>query len=302
MGTFWQMTMLDDSDPPEITGPSVEDAETFQKAAEAALASIAITDVSKTDLGDSCGVALYPCAQKIIPCAASKLVKNAAGAITPTSSACNCFSRGFTEPIAIPGKTNAEFSCDFDCVSDLLKFTTKFVADTNGPSGSSLTCDLSNIAAGTYGNAHGYIPTGSDSDPLENMPEDDPLVERAAEAVRINFNSERLAKCPALKAYDTPGKIEYAKRGMAADGSGQYKLEVVFGNDVVYARIAHLPERKQTIDPTVQSALDDPDNLAGQFSLVSSVPHPCDDAVPEQLAVSAAGSTCPILGSREYCL
>ncbi len=68
---------------------------------------------------------------------------------------------------------------------------------------------------------------------------------------------------------------------------------MVFGNDVVSARIAKLPRRDQLIDPAMQSQLGDTDNLNGRFLLVSSVPAPCEDGVQEQLAVSAEGVYLP---------
>ena len=79
-------------------------------------------------------------------------------------------------------------------------------------------------------------------------------------------------------------------RGMVGNGNSQYKLEVVFGNDVVFSRLAHLRKCQQAVDPCTLMALNDTDNLDGRFQLMSSTPCPCDDAVPEQLAVSVAGA------------
>ena len=285
------MTSLDEEDEPAtLTGPTVEDAETFKQAAEDALGTISIPDVSKTDLGDSCGIALYPCAQKIIPCASSRLIKNEKGEITPLTSACNCFTRGFTDSIDIPGKEDVDFTCPFTCVESLLSYTAQHVASANGVGGSTFSCDISALGASTFGNKNHYIPTATDNDPLENVPTDDPKVQRAAEALRLNFNSDRLANCPAMKAYEEPGRIVYAKQGIASDGKSQFRVEVVFGNDVVHARIAHLPKSEQMIDPASQFALHDTENLNGRFVLVSSTPKPCDSAVGEQLAVSAEGN------------
>ena len=285
------MTELDDQPdaPAAVTGPTEEDAETFKAAAEAALGTISIPDVSKTDLADSCGVSLYPCAQKIIPCASSRLIKNEKGEITALSSVCNCFTRGFTDSIDIPGKEDVDFTCPFTCVESLLSFTAQHVAQANGGSSAALSCDLSALADSTFGNKNHYIPTDADNDPLENIPTDDPKVQRAAEALRLNFNSDRLANCPAMKAYEEAGRIVYAKRGIATDGKSQYRLEVVFGNDVVHARIGHLPKSDQMIDPASQFALNDPENLNGRFVLLSSTPKPCDSAIGEQLAISQAG-------------
>jgi hypothetical protein len=284
------MTSLEQEDEPAaITGPTVEDADTFKQAAEAALGTISIPDVSKTDLADSCGLSLYPCAQKIIPCASSRLIKNEKGQITPLTSVCNCFTRGFTDSIDIPGKEDVDFTCPFTCVEALLSFTAQHVAQANGVGGSTLSCDISALAESSFGNKNHYIPTATDNDALETIPTDDPKVARAAEALRLSINSDRLGNCPAMKAYEEPGRIVYAKRGLASDGRSQYRIEVVFGNDVVHARVAHLPRSEQTIDPASQLALNDAENLNGRFALVSITPKACDSAVGEQLAVSAEG-------------
>ena len=261
----------------------------FKTAGEDALATISISDISKTDLGDSCGISLYPCAKKIIGCADSRLVKNQNGEITPLTSACDCFVRGFAESIEIPGNQDVVFSCPFLCVAGILRFASEHVAETNGASGAKLDCDISDLASRTFGNQNHYISTAMDTDLMETVPTDDPDVLRAAEALRINVNAARLHNCPATKSYDEPGMVEYAKRGMVGDGKSQYKLEVVFGNDVVFAHLAHLGWREQTVDPSSLMALNDTDNLNGRFKLMSSTPGPCEDAVPEQLAVSVAG-------------
>jgi hypothetical protein len=256
-----------------------------------ALGTISVSDISQTDLGDSCGFALYPCAQKIVTCASSRLIKNKKGQITPLTNVCDCFTRGFTDLIDIPGKEDVDFTCPFTCVESLLQVTTKHVADSNGlgANGATLTCDISALATSTFGNKNHYIPTATDNDPLENVPVDDPNVARAVEALRLSFNADRLAKCPATRAYDEPGRVVYAKRGLAADGKSQYRLEVVFGNDVVFARIVHLAKSEQMVDPASQQELSDPSNLNGRFALLTSTPGACDSAVAEQLAVSAEG-------------
>lgn len=287
-----QITSLDDStgDDNVVTPPTDEDAESFKAAAEEALGSIAITDLSKTDLADTCGVSLYPCAQKVITCAESKLVKTDKGGITPLTGACDCFSHGITGSIAVPDKPDAVFTCSFTCVDSLLKFTAQYVADANGANGASLTCDINSFAANEFGNKNHYIATPTDNDPMEAVSIDDPTVLRAAEALRININSARLAKCPEKKPYEEEGKIEYAKKGLTAQGKSQYRMEVVFGTDAVLGRIAHLPRSEQVVDPGTQAALNDTENLNGRFVLMSITPGPCDDAVEEQLAVSASGA------------
>ena len=44
---------------------------------------------------------------------------------------------------------------------------------------------------------------------------DPALVGRAAEALRLNINSDRLLDCPAMKPYEEKGRINYAKKGLA---------------------------------------------------------------------------------------
>ena len=282
--------MLDESDTPvTIEGPTEKDADEFKTTGESALATIGITDATKTDLPDSCGLSMYACADKILNCAESRLVKTDKGEITPLTSVCNCFVRGATDSITIPGRNNVVFTCPYTCVSDLMSLAAKYVSDANGANGAQLSCDLSDIANAAFGNKNKYVPTATDTDPLENVPIDDPDVELAAEALRINFNSARLANCPATQPYSTPGTIKYAKKGLSADGKSQYRLEVVFGSDAVFARIAHLPESHQVIDPTTQAQLGDTDNLNGRFVLMSSTPGPCDNAIGEQIAVSETG-------------
>ena len=289
---LFQIIALDETGE-TVTGPTDEDGESFKAAGEAALAKISITDVSKTDLADSCGLAMYACAAKIVDCAESKLVKGTDGKITPLTSACNCFVRGYTESIPIPGKTDVQFDCTSTCVESILSQVQGYVSDTNKEGGSALNCDaeMKKLDDAEIGNKNGYIASETDNDPLEVMPVDDEKVVRAANALRISINSQRQKNCPAKHLYDEAGRIVYAKRGIVSDGTGQYRLEVVFGNDVVHGRVAHLPKRKQSIDPTATAALDDPDNLDGRFQLMSITPEPCADGIPEQLAVSESGES-----------
>jgi hypothetical protein len=287
------ISMVKNEDPAEISGPTEKDADTFKTKGESALAAIGVTDVSKTGLPDSCGLAMYACADKILICADSRLVKTSTGGFTPVTSVCNCFVRGATDSIPISGETNKVFTCPFACVSDLMSMAAKYVSNANGPTGSSLTCDLSEISNAAFGNKNKYIPTAADTDSLEMAPVDDSSVQRAAEALRININSVRLAQCPATQPYDAPGTVKYAKKGMSSAGKGQYRLEVVYGSDVVFARIAHLPRSQQVIDPGTQARLHDSENLNGRFVLMSITPGPCDNAVAEQLAVTVTGAPHP---------
>ena len=237
-------------------------------------------------------MSLYPCVAKIITCVKPRLVNTTDGKITPLSNVCNCFLRGFSEGIDVPGKPFSTFSCSYTSVESILKYTESLVSNTNGPAGSSLDCDapLASLATSAYGNSNGYIARSTETDAMVLLPVDDPKVLRAAEALRIAFNSQRRQNCPALRPYDQPGKIKYAKRGMGDEGLGIYKIEVVFSdNDVVLGRVGHLPRSQQLVDPEAQAALNDTRNLDGRFELLSSVPGPCDNGIPEQLAVSATG-------------
>ena len=241
---------------------------------------------------EACEIALYPCVDKIVSCLSSRLVNSTGGGITPLTTSCDCFVRGIKEAIDVPEKPDLQFTCPFVCVQSIVRSASHYVTKINGPNGAALDCDssISALASDNFGNKHGYIAGPSETDSLEVLPVDNPLVARAADAIRISINSQRRLDCPALHAYDEPGIVKYAKRGIVASGGGQYRLEVVFGNDVVFGRVVHLPKDRQLIDPTAQTALDDPTNLDGRFELLSSVPGPCEDGEPEQLAVSAEGT------------
>ena len=287
--TFWLISQVSTDQVDLVMAPTNEDADQFKQGATSALAQIAVVDASITDLPDACGVSLYPCAQKIISCANQHLTQTTQGLVTPRTGTCDCFSRGFSEGIDIPGKPDVQFSCSYPCVDSLLKFTSQYVTNINGASGAQITCDISNLAALAFGNTNGYIPTATDSDSLMPIAIDDRAVVNAAEALRLNINAYRVANCPERQSYDDSGKIIYAKKGLAGGGKSQYRLEVVFGTDVVLARLAHLDESSQMINPTLQATLNDTNNLAGTYSLASVTPGPCDDAIGEQLAVTASG-------------
>ena len=249
---------------------------------------------------EACEIALYPCVDKIVSCLSSRLVNSTGGGITPLTTSCDCFVRGIKEAIDVPEKPDLQFTCPFVCVQSIVRSASHYVTKINGPNGAALDCDssISALASDNFGNKHGYIAGPSETDSLEVLPVDNPLVARAADAIRISINSRRRLDCPALHAYDEPGIVKYAKRGIVASGGGQYRLEVVFGNDVVFGRVVHLPKDRQLIDPTAQTALDDPTNLDGRFELLSSVPGPCEDGEPEQLAVSAEGT--PSLENADF--
>lgn len=115
---------------------------------------------------------------------------------------------------------------------------------------------------------------------------DSPRVLLASSALAQHINSARLANCPAKAAVadDDTKAIVYAKRGLVDGGRSQYRLEVLFGPEVFFARIAHLASDEQVVDPA--AAVADPSNFDGRYAVLSITPDPCGDAVADQLAVS----------------
>ena len=98
----------------------------------------------------------------------------------------------------------------------------------------------------------------------------DQRVTKAEEAVRSTFNTERSASCKKLPVYRQPGTIQYLIRSTEPDGSATYLMEILFGNEAVFARV-------------MVSA----NNTA--FKVLSSTPGPCSTGIEDQLAVSLLG-------------
>jgi cathepsin B len=174
-----------------------------------------------------------------------------------------------------------------------LKYTDLYVVKVNGP-GDDLAhhCDQSMSLLGQveFGNKNDYTPSASDADSLVVLPVDDARVVRASDALAQHINLERQKTCPAKSPVSTgedSKKIVYARRGMVDFGRGQYKLEVLFGTEVFFARVVHLPKSEQLIEPSDSN--EDPENFDGRFAVVHVTPDPCGDAVAEQLAVSVSG-------------
>jgi hypothetical protein len=250
--------------------------------------------VSKTDLPDACGISLYPCVAKIGACATDHIYPSVGGKLTPSASICNCFSRAYSESIPVPHKPDVEITCPFQCVDAILKYTDLYVVKVNGP-GDDLAhhCDQSMSLLGQveFGNKNDYTPSASDADSLVVLPVDDARVVRASDALAQHINLERQKTCPAKSPVSTgedSKKIVYARRGMVDFGRGQYKLEVLFGTEVFFARVVHLPKSEQLIEPSDSN--EDPENFDGRFAVVHVTPDPCGDAVAEQLAVSVSGA------------
>jgi hypothetical protein len=101
----------------------------------------------------------------------------------------------------------------------------------------------------------------------------DPLAVQAGEAIRNSFNAQRATTCPSINLYNTRGDIQYVKKLEESNGTVMYTLEIVFDEDVVFARVALLPK-----------------NLGSKFELIISTPGPCESGVQEQLAVSVRGT------------
>lgn len=101
----------------------------------------------------------------------------------------------------------------------------------------------------------------------------DPLAVQAGEAIRNAFNAQRSITCPSMNLYNSRGDIQYVKKIEESNGTVMFTLEIVFDEDVVFARVALLPN-----------------NLGSTFQLIISTPGPCESGVQEQLAVSARGT------------
>jgi hypothetical protein len=111
----------------------------------------------------------------------------------------------------------------------------------------------------------------------ENVAIDDPMAMQAVEALRESFNIQRRVSCSSTAQYDKPGVIQFAKRSITRNGSASFTVEVVFGNDSVFARISTCAERT--------------DLDGGQkFQVVASVPGPCEIEPQQQLAISSRGA------------
>ena len=95
----------------------------------------------------------------------------------------------------------------------------------------------------------------------------------AAETVRAVFNLERARQCASQPTYDQPGTIKYLIKSAVFHGNVTYAMEIRFGSETVFARVA---------------VSEDPSGIVG-FHLLSSTPGPCSSGVEDQLAVSFLG-------------
>ena len=137
----------------------------------------------------------------------------------------------------------------------------------------------SHVVIGTFdgGAARRSIPNLFDQDSLDlrSVPVtiSDPLVVQAGEAIRSAFNIERNQTCTSKALYAVQGVIQYARKAQALNGTAQYTLEVDFGDEVVFARVAMQPN-----------------TVGARFELIFSIPGPCKGEQQDQLAVSALGT------------
>jgi hypothetical protein len=123
-------------------------------------------------------------------------------------------------------------------------------------------------------------PSNTDqNDPSKNkvsveeiIPVNDPDVIEVEKFLRKAFNEERRSNCAAFKSYVVPGHLQFAKSSKGKGDSAQYSLEVDFGDVVVFARIAEGKGKSK-------------------YTLLSSIPNPCDAEMVGQLAVSNAGAS-----------
>ena len=97
----------------------------------------------------------------------------------------------------------------------------------------------------------------------------------AAETVRAVFNLERARQCASQPTYDQPGTIKYLIKSAVFHGNVTYAMEIRFGSETVFARVA---------------VSEDPSGIVG-FHLLSSTPGPCSSGVEDQLAVSFLGES-----------
>ncbi len=120
------------------------------------------------------------------------------------------------------------------------------------------------------------IPNLFDQDALDlrsiSVSISDPLIVQAETAIRTAFNTERNKSCVSKNRYDVHGTIQYARKATALNGTVLYTLEINFDDEVVFARVAMLPNTG-----------------FNQFQLIFSIPGPCEGGPLDQLAVSALG-------------
>ncbi len=118
------------------------------------------------------------------------------------------------------------------------------------------------------------------ADPIcteEHVAIDDPMAMQAVETLRTIYNAQRRVTCTATEQYNQPGAIQFAKKLIARNGTLTFAVEVVFGNDSVFARISTRSERNES-------------NGGQKFQIFSSVPGPCEIEPRKQLAVPARGA------------
>ena len=94
---------------------------------------------------------------------------------------------------------------------------------------------------------------------------------QAAEMVRSTFNRHRLADCSSLPEYDRPGAIQYTIKWTDSKGRVMYSMEILFGEEVVFAQVALLSNNSK-------------------FQLLSSTPEPCTYGIEDQLALAFQGA------------
>ena len=118
-----------------------------------------------------------------------------------------------------------------------------------------------------------------------NFSVDSQVVTRAAEAVRLALNSQRHLQCPDIPAYSQLTRVDHVKGSVSARGIEKYVLELTFDHSAPL----HAIVRRNASKP------DQPSDDSDRFSLVSSVPGPCDREHTDLLAVSYTGLTCKMV-------
>jgi hypothetical protein len=117
------------------------------------------------------------------------------------------------------------------------------------------------------------VPSASSNESKVNvmMPVKNPAVIEAEIFLRKSINVKRQSTCASFKSYNSPGYVQFAKMSTGKRGAVKYSLEVVYGNETVFARIASKEAAKN------------------KFELVSCIPSPCDGGLEGRPAVSFAG-------------
>ena len=96
--------------------------------------------------------------------------------------------------------------------------------------------------------------------------------------LRTFINYQRRSNCSLHSAYSNPGVVRYIKKIAVDNASEEFALEVVYGADVIHARINFFSSKNRAGNADSQ--------------VITTIPGPCDTSVQDQLALSASGLSC----------